>query len=100
MKKAIMAIAILLAAKTTTFAQASKDTMQMKMDGTKYTCPMHSEVVKNKPGKCPKCGMTLVEKKMEMSKYTCTMHPEVVKNKPGKCPKCDMKLVSMKMGKK
>ena len=27
-----------------------------------YTCPMHPEVVTEKPGKCPKCGMTLVEK--------------------------------------
>ena len=28
-----------------------------------YTCPMHSEVVKDAPGDCPKCGMKLVEKK-------------------------------------
>jgi len=28
-----------------------------------YTCPMHPEVVQDKPGKCPKCGMDLVEKK-------------------------------------
>jgi hypothetical protein len=27
-----------------------------------YTCPMHPEVVKDAPGKCPKCGMKLVEK--------------------------------------
>jgi rubrerythrin len=27
-----------------------------------YTCPMHPEVVQDKPGKCPKCGMDLVEK--------------------------------------
>ena len=28
-----------------------------------YTCPMHPEVTSDKPGKCPKCGMDLVEKK-------------------------------------
>ena len=27
-----------------------------------YTCTMHPEVVQDKPGKCPKCGMELVEK--------------------------------------
>jgi Cu2+-exporting ATPase len=25
-----------------------------------YTCPMHPEVIEDKPGKCPKCGMDLV----------------------------------------
>ncbi len=25
-----------------------------------YTCPMHPEVVQDKPGSCPKCGMNLV----------------------------------------
>ena len=29
----------------------------------KYTCPMHPEVISDKPGKCPKCGMTLVKVK-------------------------------------
>ena len=28
-----------------------------------YTCPHHPEVVQDKPGNCPKCGMKLVEKK-------------------------------------
>lgn len=28
-----------------------------------YTCSMHPEVVQDKPGDCPKCGMKLVEKK-------------------------------------
>lgn len=29
----------------------------------KYTCPMHPEVVQDKPGSCPVCGMTLVLQK-------------------------------------
>jgi len=30
-------------------------------DSTKtYTCSMHSEVISDKPGKCPKCGMELI----------------------------------------
>ena len=35
-----------------------------------YTCSMHPEVLSDQPGKCPKCGMTLVKKeeaKNEMS---------------------------------
>ncbi len=28
-----------------------------------YTCPMHPEIVSEESGKCPKCGMALVEKK-------------------------------------
>lgn len=27
-----------------------------------YTCPMHAEVQSDKPGSCPKCGMTLQKK--------------------------------------
>ena len=36
---------------------------QMKMQGMKlYTCPMDSDSVMSvQPGKCPKCGMDLVE---------------------------------------
>jgi hypothetical protein len=31
--------------------------------GVQYTCTMHPEVIADKPGKCPKCGMKLVSKK-------------------------------------
>lgn len=27
-----------------------------------YSCPMHPDVVSDKAGKCPKCGMTLTQK--------------------------------------
>jgi CopA family copper-resistance protein len=30
-----------------------------------FTCPMHPEIIRNKPGDCPKCGMTLVKKKVK-----------------------------------
>src|SRR5258708_7033770 len=26
----------------------------------KYTCPMHPDIVRDAPGRCPKCGMELV----------------------------------------
>jgi Cu2+-exporting ATPase len=29
-------------------------------ENEQFTCPMHAEVIKNAPGKCPKCGMDLV----------------------------------------
>ena len=28
--------------------------------GVSYTCPMHPDVVQQKPVRCPRCGMTLV----------------------------------------
>jgi hypothetical protein len=31
----------------------------------KYTCPMHPEILQDKPAKCPKCGMKLEPKKGE-----------------------------------
>ncbi len=30
---------------------------------TKYTCPMHPDVVQDQSGNCPKCGMKLEPKK-------------------------------------
>lgn len=37
-----------------------------------YTCDMHPEVHNDKPGECPKCGMTLVKK--EVAKTDSTQH--------------------------
>ena len=58
-----------------------------------YTCPMHSDVVSDAPGKCPKCGMKLMPAEPASASYTCPMHPDVVSDAPGKCPKCGMKLM-------
>lgn len=69
MKTIIMAFAILLAA-TTTFSQTKQSTKHKHhvTVKTKYTCTMHPEIVRSKPGKCPKCGMALVPVKKKMNK--------------------------------
>ena len=36
---------------------------EVKAAAVQYTCSMHPEVVQDKPGRCPKCGMKLVVKK-------------------------------------
>ncbi|OGA68457.1 MAG: copper-translocating P-type ATPase [Betaproteobacteria bacterium RIFCSPLOWO2_12_FULL_68_20] len=57
---------------------------------------MHPEIVQDKPGSCPKCGMALVTAvpaAPAAGGYTCPMHPEIVQDKPGSCPKCGMALV-------
>ena len=27
-----------------------------------YVCPMHSDVTRDRPGKCPRCGMTFIKR--------------------------------------
>ena len=44
--------------------------------GEMYTCPMHPEVIADKPGSCPKCGMDLVKK--TPSDKTEHMHDSIV----------------------
>lgn len=60
--------------------------------GAKYICPMDPEVVSDKPGACPKCGMALEPEMpavpMTKTEYTCPMHPEIVREEPGSCPIC------------
>lgn len=41
---------------------AAHDTAKEESTTTKYTCPMHPNVVQDGPGKCPVCGMDLVPK--------------------------------------
>lgn len=82
--------------------------------GLVFTCPMHPEVLSDKRGNCPKCGMNLVPKGQHTSeshshsqhtkitdphssfqnlqKYSCPMHPHITRDGPGKCPLCGMNL--------
>jgi hypothetical protein len=96
-------IVLLLSASLTVFATAQThihehSKMDMSSDPSlakdttraivknKYTCPMHPEVISDKPGKCPKCGMTLVKvkssstikKSHKMHKDTSMSHPDKI----------------------
>ncbi len=66
------------------------------IQGTRYTCPMHPEIIEDEPGDCPKCGMALepmgVPAGSSSTVYTCPMHPEIEEDTPGDCPKCGMPL--------
>jgi len=72
---------------------------------TKYWhCPMHPEIVREAPGKCPKCGMDLVpmhaeeapapaaKKERKIKYWVSPMDPGYVRDKPGKAP-CGMDMV-------
>ncbi len=65
MKNVILIIAILFASVNTSLAQVKQNSSHKEHHpnnrAKKYTCPMHPEVVRNRPGKCPICGMQLVK---------------------------------------
>ena len=42
--------------------QDEKKTTNHPHEGEEYTCPMHPQIVQDKPGSCPICGMDLVKK--------------------------------------
>ena len=57
---ALMAGALVMAGSAMTGCKKSE---QRNPRTAQYTCTMHPEVVQDKPGDCPKCGMKLVEKR-------------------------------------
>lgn len=47
------------------FAKKSDNHSEMEHQNEVYTCSMHPEIIRDEPGNCPICGMTLVKKVTE-----------------------------------
>lgn len=101
MKKAIFTLMIMMCASMALIAQ-QKDSVTGKADSVTqviYTCSMHPEVQMDKAGKCPKCGMELMQQEVKVPVkkiYTCPKHAEITSDKPGKCSKCGTSLTLSK----
>lgn len=56
---------ILIVGASPMFAQNDTTKIQTNSaDSIIYTCPMHPEIISDKPEKYPKCGIDLVQKKL------------------------------------
>ena len=96
---------------TSACQQAQPDTAHdHNAAGTYFTCPMHPQIVRPGPGKCPICSMALVQATRQAAPttatptaatdarrvhYTCPMHPQISREQPGDCPICNMALVQV-----
>lgn len=49
---------------------ANHEPMKPAGQADEFTCPMHPDVVSQEPGRCPKCGMTLVPRGASMAHAT------------------------------
>ncbi|MFV1983526.1 MAG: efflux RND transporter periplasmic adaptor subunit [Thiohalomonadales bacterium] len=77
---------------TTTADQDTAVEHAVKHQDPKYVCPMHSQIIRGKPGTCPICGMTLIEKEVKAKKsgkkeilyYRNPMDPTITSKVPMK----------------
>jgi len=66
-----------------------------------WTCSMHPEIRRSRPGRCPVCGMDLVHVEAgapaaaKQPKYACSMFCVPPLPHPGKCPICGMEMVEV-----
>lgn len=95
---------IFIVAALSLFAQNGTTKIQKTSpDSIIYTCPMHPDIISDKPGKCPKCGMDLVQKNSsssdhKMNMMMCPMHGMVGMNHKHNGEKKEKKKMMKGMG--
>ena len=98
MKKILIIALAFLIASPALIAQTKANKTDTTKHTTLYACPTHPDVVVDKPGKCPKCGMDLMlsgKEQMKIAvtkKYSCPVHVNEFSHNPAKCPQCGRKL--------
>lgn len=104
-KSAVLVLLVTLAAAVVgaqapaTRTPASKASAKDNLPPLSYVCPMpqDADIIEDKPGKCPRCGMTLEPIRL-VSIWTCGSKPGLVaQDKPGRCPADGTPLEQMTM---
>lgn len=71
----VVALMAVLAALSVAYSTGRIDAKSASASETQYYCPMHPQVVKDHPGECPICGMSLVPKPAAGEKKTVQPEP-------------------------
>lgn len=96
----------LLVSATAVLSCKSKDSKEVHARHTEvaqYTCPMHPQIIRDKPGKCPICGMDLVPKSgnkelavdSSLSSLAKPVNAQVVSTVPAIAPESGRRIFSV-----
>jgi hypothetical protein len=86
------ALAALLPAQTRRAPEVLGSGAASALPPVSYACPMHPDVIDDKPGSCPRCRMALEPVRLGTA-YSCPVHTFVLDEAPGRCRVCRRELV-------
>lgn len=84
---AMSALLVAFAVPSLALGRAQAAPQKAPLPPLSYVCPMpaDADVIEDKPGQCPKCGMRLTPVRLDTT-WTCPIHGAVHKDAPGPCP--------------